>query len=124
MGHEWMERAESDQPWVIYTYGRTHDRWWPLWNSTRVLGRARIGMECMVCGATTVASIKMPRFKEIPDRGRHPTRLRFLLDHLHPDKGHPMSWARPLRNMNAHPQGVDLELLAVRLQAEMRDSSS
>ena len=35
---------EATRPWVTYTYGRTHDGWWPLWNSTRVLGRARIGL--------------------------------------------------------------------------------
>lgn len=46
MSGKWMERAETGQPWVIYTYGRTHDGWWPLWSSTRVLGRARVGLEC------------------------------------------------------------------------------
>jgi hypothetical protein len=111
------ETYETGQPWVIYTYGRTHDGWWPLWNSTRVLGRSRIGMECCVCGHTGVATIRIPRFGPVPvpESGRHPVRERFLTEHAHPDRGHPMSWARPLRNPAF---GVDLDLLTMRLQAD------
>lgn len=115
------ETAESAQPWVIYTYGRTHDRWWPLWNSTRVLGHAKIGMECMVCGRTEVARLPLPRFGPVPEpaSGRHPERERFLREHAHPDRGHPMSWARPMRNMNAHAGGLDLDLFGMRLAADL-----
>lgn len=111
--------AEIDQPWIVYTYGRVHDGWWPLWRSSRILGRAVVGMECAICGEQRVAAVKMPRFAEIPDRGKHPERLRFLLDHLHPDRPHPMSWARPLLNLSAHTDGLDLDLLAMRLQADL-----
>lgn len=120
----WMERAESTQPWVIYTYGRTHDRWWPLWSSTRVLGRARIGMSCCVCGHTEIASLPMPRFGTVPKptSGRHPARERFLTEHAHPDRGNPMSWSRPLRNVAVFgTAGVDMDLLAMRLQADVAE---
>jgi hypothetical protein len=107
---------------VIYTYGRTHDGWWPFWNSTRVLGRARIGLECCVCGHTEVVSLRIPRVGEVPEpaSGRHVERERFLAEHAHPDRGHPMSWARPLRNFNVFGSaGISPDLLAMRLQAEM-----
>lgn len=119
-----MERAEESQPWVIYTYGRTHDHWWPFWNSTRVLGRARIGLECCVCGHTEVVSIRIPRFGQVPEpkSGRHSERERFLDEHAHPDRGNPMSWARPLRNFNVFgAAGFDPDLLAMRLEAELQD---
>ena len=121
---KWMERAESSQPWVIYTYGRTHDKWWPAWSSTRVLGRARIGMECCVCGHTEVASIRMPRFGDVPEpaSGRHSAREKFLDEHAHPDRGHPMSWSRPLRNMSVFGSaGFSFDSLAMRMEADMRD---
>jgi len=118
MSSAWKETAETSQPWVIYTYGRTHDNWWPFWNSTRVLGRARIGLECCVCGHTEVVSLPIPRFGEVPEpeSGRHAERERFLAEHAHPDRGHPMSWARPLRNPSV---GIDLDLLAMRMEAEL-----
>lgn len=124
MKHRWIERAETAQPWVIYTYGRTHDRWWPLWSSTRVLGRARIGMECCVCGHAEVVSLPMPRFGTVPEpaSGRHPARERFLAAHAHPGRGNPMSWARPLRNAAVFGlAGVDMDLLAMRLQADVAE---
>lgn len=125
---DWMERAEADMPWVIYTYGRTHDGWWPFWTATHVIGRARIGMECCVCGHREVVSIKMPRFGPVPEPkgGRHPERARFLLAHLHPDRPHPISWARPLRNLDvftAHG-GLDLDLLAARLEADLNEGEA
>ena len=118
------ERAETTQPWVIYTYGRTQDGWWPLWSSTRVLGRARIGLECCVCGHTEVVTIRIPRFGEVPEppSGRHSAREMFLDAHAHPDRGHPMSWARPMRNMNVFgPGGFSLDMLGMRIDADMRD---
>jgi hypothetical protein len=119
-----MERAEQSQPWVIYTFGRTHDRWWPLWSSTRVLGRARIGLECCVCGATEVVSLRIPRLGKVPEPagGRHAERERFLAEHIHPDRGHPMSWKRPLRNMNVFgPDGLNPDLLAMRIQTDLNE---
>ena len=120
---DWMETAEADQPWVIYVYGRTHDKWWPFWNSTRVLGIARIGLECMVCGTREVVTLRMPRFGAVPEPegGRHEERLRFLAAHAHPDRGAPMSWAQPLRNLNAHQGGLNLDALAMRLEADLNE---
>jgi hypothetical protein len=112
---------ETTQPWVAYHYGLTHDGWWPPWNSTRVLGRARIIMECAVCGQREIASLRMPRFGPIPDRGRHPIRERFLFEHQHPDRPHPMSWDKPFLNPAAHEGGMDLDLLGMRLEAEINE---
>lgn len=118
------ETYEVTQPWVTYTFGLTHDRWWPLWNSTRVLGRARIQCTCCVCGQREVLSLRMPRFGKVPEpaSGRHSERERFLADHAHPDRGAPMSWALPLRNLAAHPGGLHLEQLAMRLEADLNES--
>jgi hypothetical protein len=114
---------ETDQPWVTYHYGRTHDLWWPLWSSTRVLGRACIVVQCAVCGDTTPIWLRIPRFAPIPDNGHHPKRLAYLKAHEHPDRGAPMSWQLPLLNPAAHPAGVDLDALAMRLEADMNDPS-
>lgn len=116
---------EVDQPWVLYHYGLTHDGWWPLWNSTHVLGRARIQCECMVCGGVEIANLPIPRFGPVPEpaSGRHPFRERFLADHAHPDRGHPMSWKRPLANFAAHPGGLDLDQLAMRLEADFNQDA-
>lgn len=117
------ETAEAGRPWVIYRYGLTHDRWWPVWSSTRVLGFARIGMECCVCGHREVARLRLPRFGPVPEpaSGRHEQRETFLRQHAHPDRGHPMSWARPMRNMNVFGTGggLDLDLLGMRLAADL-----
>lgn len=120
------ETYETTQPWVTYTYGLTHDRWWPLWNSTRVLGRARILTTCCVCGKREVASLRIPRFGPVPEpaSGRHPARERFLAEHAHPDRGHPMSWALPLRNLAVHSGGLSLDLLGMRLEAEVADGDT
>jgi len=117
----WTERAEETQPWVIYAYGRTHDKWWPIWSSTRLLGIARIGLECMVCGTQEVATLSIPRVGRVPEpvSGRHEARERFLVEHAHPDRGHPMSWVRPLRNLNAHAGGLNIEQFAMRLETDL-----
>lgn len=112
---------DTDQPWVCYHYGRTHDRWWPLWNSTRVLGRACIVCQCAVCGDRTAVWLRIPRFGQIPDRGNHPARDAYLAKHAHPDRGAPMSWKLPLLNPAAHPGGLDLDGLAMRLEADMNE---
>ena len=125
MSERTMQTCETTQPWIIYTYGLTHDDWWPLSSSTKVLGYARIQMHCSVCGVREVAKIKMPRFGAVPEppTGRHPMREAFLATHRHPDRGHPMSWAQPLANPSAHQGGVDLDLLAMRLEADMNKAA-
>lgn len=118
-----METFEVGQPWVTYTYGLTHDLWWPIWSSTRLLGHAKIICTCCVCGARQTLRIKMPRFRGVPDKGHHPARLTFLGQHAHPDRGHPMSWVLPFRNMAAHEGGISLDLMAMRIESEMNDES-
>jgi hypothetical protein len=115
--------AEATQPWVLYHYGRTHDGWWPIWSSTRFLGRAAIDVECIVCGDRSVVRFRMPRFGPVPPPvgGRHPSRQRYLDEHAHPERGAPMSWARPLANLDAHPGGLDLDAMALRLEADLGD---
>lgn len=116
-----MSTYETVQPWVMYHYGRTHDRWWPVWNSTRVLGRACIVAECAVCGDRTPLWFRIPRLGPVPDAGRHPARVRYLAEHAHPDRGSPMSWAKPLANLAAHPGGLNLDALAMRLEADINE---
>jgi hypothetical protein len=118
------QTAEQDQPWIIYTFGRVHDGWWPFWRSSRIIGRMVVGAECMVCGKRKVLIAKLPRFGEVPDRGKHPLRIRFCLDHIHKDKPHPAAWARPFMNLNAWPnKSLDLDMLAMRLEADLREAS-
>lgn len=121
----WHSTSEATQPWVCYHYGLTRDGWWPLWRSTRILGYCRIVMECAVCGGREVAKLRIPRFGAVPKlaSGRHPVRERFLAEHAHPDRGAPMSWARPLLNPAVHPRGLDLDALAMRLEADMGESA-
>lgn len=116
-----LSTFDTDQPWVLYHYGLTHDRFWPPWNSTRVLGKAKILCECMVCGARQAVTMRIPRFGSVPEpeSGKHELRERFLAEHAHPDRGHPMSWAKPLANIAAHTKGLDLDLLAMRLEADI-----
>jgi hypothetical protein len=115
---------EVGQPWVVYHFGRTHDAWWPLWSSTRVLGRACVVCECAVCGDRTALWMRMPRIRAIVDRGHHPKRVAYLAAHAHPDRPHPMSWAKPLLNWEAHQAGVNLDMLAMRLQADFNDGGA
>ena len=118
-----MERYDADQPWVIYRYGATHDKWWPFWNSTRVLGFAKVECECAICGERHMVKAPIPRFGDPNPSGQHhPERIKFLLAHLHRDQPHPMAWAKPLLNPAAHPGGIDLDLLAMRLEADLRAS--
>jgi hypothetical protein len=115
------EMCERSEPWIVYTYGRTHDRWWPLSRSTRILGRGAIGMTCAVCGERKTAVIRIKRFGPLPDAPYHSERVRFLLKHLHADRPHPAAWAQPMLNLGAHNGGVDLDLLAMRLEADLRE---
>lgn len=116
-----MDKYDTDQPWVVYHYGRTHDMWWPLWNSTRVLGRACIVVQCAVCGDTTPLWIRVPRFGPVIDQGHHSARLKYLAAHSHPNRGAPMSWKLPLLNPAAHRSGIDLDALAMRLEADINE---
>lgn len=110
-----LETYETSQPWVIYRYLTTDRR-------TRLTGRSRIKCECAICGESKTLILRIPRFGPVPkpEGGRHPERIRFLLAHVHPDRPHPMAWAKPLLNPAAHPGGMDLDLLAMRLEAELR----
>lgn len=124
MSEEIRETYEVGQPWVIYRLGYTHDQWWPFWNSTRILGRAKWKLSCMVCGDRTTVWAKLPRFGKVPDRGYHPARRAYLDAHAHPDRGHPMSWARPLENLAAHERGLDLDQLAMRLETDLNEGGA
>jgi hypothetical protein len=104
---------DTDLPWVCWWFLST-DR------ETRFTGRCRVLMECAVCGERRRFRFPIPRFGPIPDRGEHPVRTRFKLAHLHRDKPNPMAWARPLLNPAAHRKGIDLDLLAMRLEADLR----
>lgn len=108
---EGAERYDTDQPWICWRFLSTDAR-------TRVTGRSVIRMDCCVCGAKETVRIRIPRFGPVPvpPGGRYAERVRFMLAHLHPDKGHPMSWEKPLRNPFAQRGGLDLELLAMRLR--------
>ena len=119
-----MSTYEHTQPWVCYHYGLTHDGWWPFWSSTRFLGRSKIRMECCVCGKQEIATVPIPRWGPVPlpVSGRHPLRERFLVEHAHPDRGAPMSWARPLRNPAVFgAEGMPLDALAMRLEADINE---
>lgn len=116
-----IETYEVEQPWVLYRYGYRHDQWWPFWSSTRVWGRAPAVFECMVCGNRKRVSLKIRRFGKQPDRGYHPVRTAYLAEHAHPDRGAPMSWARPLANLAAHPGGLNLDGLAMRMEADLNE---
>lgn len=117
----WASTYEKEQPWLVYHYGLTHDKWWPLWNSTRVTGCAKIKAECAICGKVETISMAIPRFGTVPgpEGGKHPKRLDFMYRHLHVDRPHPMAWAKPLLNLDAHQGGIDLALLAARLEREL-----
>lgn len=107
---------ETDSPWVVYHYGLTHDGWWPFWNSTRILGRAKIAAECAICGVREVLAMKIPRFGPVEDKGKHPKRLEFLAAHAHPDKPGVEHWARPLLVPHV---GVNLDAIGKRIVREI-----
>lgn len=107
---------ETEQPWVVYDYLTTDRR-------MRITGRSRIRCTCAICGQHEVLSLRIPRFAAIAEQGKHPQRIRFLLAHIHADRPHPLSWSMPLLNPAAHPGGIDLDLLAMRLQADLEASA-
>lgn len=108
-------RYDTDQPWICWSF-LSSDR------ETRITGRSRVRMDCCVCGRVEKIRIRLPRFGSvpIPPGGRHAERVRFMLAHLHPDKGPMFTWAKPLRNPWPNsPSGIDLDALAMRLQADL-----
>lgn len=110
------EAYDTRQPWICWRFLTTDQR-------TRITGRSKVLMDCCVCGQKRKVTIRIPRFGPVPDNGRHPERLRFMLDHLHADRPHPMMWAKPLRNPAVFGrEGVDLDLLAMRLESDLRES--
>lgn len=112
------ETYEVDAPWITWTWLST-DR------ETRFTGRMRMRMICCVCGKHEMIRPRIPRFGPVPvpKGGRHPERIKAIQRHLHPGKGHPMSWALPLRNWDAHgAAGIDVDLLAMRLEADLNEA--
>jgi hypothetical protein len=114
------ERAtyETEQPWVIYKYRTTDQR-------TRITGRSIVDCECAICGSRERLRIRIPRIGPVPvpRGGKHVERLRFLRDHVHPDRPAQMAWARPLLNPFASGP-LDLDALAMRLEADLREAGS
>lgn len=102
------QSCDLTQPWIIYHAGRTHERLWPIWSSARLRCHTRITLECCVCGQRQAASLPVPRLLPI---GEHPEPRAFLAEHAHPDRGHPMSWVRPLANVDSFRRagGADVE---------------
>lgn len=111
---ERLQTYDTEQPWIVYRY-LTSDR------RTRITGRSRIRCTCAICGQSRVLRLRIPRIGPIPEPagGQHPERVRFKREHLHPDRPHPMAWALPLLNPAAHQGGIDLDLLAMRLDADL-----
>lgn len=113
---EGAERYDTDAPWICWRFLTTDAR-------TRITGRMVVLMDCCVCGETRKLRLKIPRVGDTTTQGKHPARAQFILDHLHPDKGHPMSWAKPLRNPFGISGSIDLDLLAMRLQADLQEAA-
>lgn len=111
---EGAERYDTDAPWICWRFLSTDAR-------TRITGRMVVDMDCCVCGQHRKLRLKIQRFGPVEQDGKHPARAQFILDHLHPKKGHPISWAKPLRNPFANG-GIDLDLLAMRLQADLSEA--
>lgn len=82
-------------------------------------------LTCCVCGKREIVRTPIPRFGPItpPPGGVHPSRLAAIERHAHPDRGHPMSWALPMRNIDAHPGGLNLDQFAMRLEADMNEEA-
>jgi hypothetical protein len=112
---EGASRYDTDYPWITWRFLDTDAR-------TRITGLSRIACTCAVCGRTERIALRIPRFGPIPapPGGKHLERLRFIARHFHADRPHPMAWAKPLLNVSAHEGGLDLDLLAMRLEADLR----
>lgn len=133
--HPGFHGAKSDHS--IYSWGRHADKRhtyettapWVTWlwlstdRETRITGRSRMQLTCAVCGKQEIVRIRIPRIGPVPapPNGIHPERTAAIQRHAHPDRGHPMSWAKPLLNWDAHPGGLSTDLLAMRLQADINE---
>lgn len=104
---------EIEQPWVIYTYPYTDAE------CDRRGLFAHVVMECIVCGVAEDWTVKAGEKPKPQVNGYAAERVDFLLAHRHPDRGAPMSWAKPLANLAAHPSGMDVDALAMRLEADI-----
>lgn len=110
-----LQTADDKQPWVVYTYGRTHDRWLHSpWRNSLVVGRIVVDHECAVCGAHEVAILRAKRFSRPSE---DPFRREWLKEHVHPDMPNQAAWAKPLLNPFALG-ALDLDLLVMRLEAD------
>lgn len=120
--HSWStastrsETYETDAPWVTWTF--LSDDW-----ETRITGRSRMKMTCCVCGEREIIRVRIPRVGPVPtpEGGVHPERIKAKQRHAHPDRGAPMSWALPLRNPFGQPGGLNLDGLAMRLEADINE---
>lgn len=106
---------EIGQPWVTYHYPHDDQQ------ATRRGLFALVNMRCLVCGGTEEWKVRWGQQRKIKHdhRGYAMERVKFLADHAHPDRGHPMSWALPLANVAAHENGLDVGLLAMRVEADL-----
>jgi hypothetical protein len=113
---EQRQTYETDAPWITWDWLST-DR------ETRITGRMRMRMTCCVCGKREIVRPRIPRWGPVPTPpgGVHPERIKAKERHAHPDRGHPMSWALPLRNPFG-TGGLDPDLMAMRLEADLRES--
>lgn len=106
---------EVGQPWVTYHY--------PYDDRQATLRGlfALVEMSCLVCGGTEEWKVRWGQQRKIKHdhRGYAMERVKFLADHAHPDRGHPMSWAKPLGNVAAHEHGLDAGMLAMRIEADL-----
>lgn len=113
-----MRNYETEQPWIIYTYPYTDAV------CAKKGLQAFVSMQCAVCGEQIHWAPKIG--EELPEYidGRAPVRIDFCQLHIHPEKGHPMSWSMPLLNPAVHEEGIDLTLLTMRLEADIiRDTN-
>jgi len=112
------ETYETDAPWVTW-------QWLSTDRETRVTGRMRLRLICCVCGQREIVKVKIRRFGKVPEPpdGVHPARKAAKIRHAHPDRGHPMSWALPLRNPFANG-GIDLDQFAMRLEADLNEDTN
>jgi hypothetical protein len=114
------EMAFKETPWVIIGYMNTDEE-------CDKSGFLNYRLECCICGVIEHGCIKWPPkddpiWNDIdPMKGlsdAYQRRTTFQLLHLHPDRqNNPiLTWAKPLKNLDAIGGTVDLEALAQRLR--------
>ena len=111
----WEETFEIDQAWVLYCYFVPN---WIVW----LLGLSCIRMECIICGVRYHPTFRLKRWGPMEDRGRHPKRVRFCEQHLHPHLNkNPLCWELPLKNPAALPDGGLEEVVELVLDRSRRE---